>query len=102
MRLPFSRREKPRGYSVAHGSISYGGTGLGERLRELGVPVHDPMRDAYETGRFGTAKSGGGPSHPALAEGDLPRGAKVAKAPSIAPLVQGDAGFTWNGPEESP
>lgn len=102
MKLPNPfRREKPRrGSSVARGSISYAGGDLASRLGELGVPVHDPIRDALEAGRFGAASSGGGGSHPYVAAGDAtPRGAKVTKAEPIAPLMQGD-GFTWNGSED--
>ena len=98
---PFRRPEtRRRGSHVARGLVSYRGDGLGDRLQALGVRVHDPMRDAYEAGRFGTARSGGGLSHPALAEGGDIRGSTVRKAPDIAPLVQGDAGFTWDGLEE--
>jgi hypothetical protein len=97
---PF-RREKPRrGSSVARGSIPDAGGDLASRLLELGVPVHDPIRDALEAGRFGTASSAGGGSHAHLVAGDeTPRGAKVTKAEPIAPLMEG-GGFTWNGPED--
>ena len=75
---------------------------LGDRLVQLGVPVSDPVADRYSAGVLGRLVEHGGREHPFLAEGDeTPRGAKVTKAKAIAPLMQDDAGFTWQGPEGS-
>lgn len=104
MRLsnPFRRSEKPSGSHGARGSILASEGTFADRLRQLGIPVHDPIRDAVGAGRFGAARSGGGGSHPHMAAGDeMPPGSKVTKAPSVVEQMQGgDDGTVWNGPEE--
>lgn len=105
VKLPFvgRRRSEPvrRGSHVARGSmISHAGESLAARLRELGVPVHDPLRDAYAAGRFGTARSGGGMLLRHVAAGDkIPRGSKITRAPSNVVPRGEDDGTVWNGPE---
>jgi hypothetical protein len=84
---------------VTHGYVSHAGDGLADRLRELGVPVHDPIRDAYDAGRFGVTSSGGGGHKPRdLVAGEMPKGSKVKKAPSVVETMA-RGGFVWNGPE---
>jgi hypothetical protein len=97
---PFRRSAKPSGLYVPRGQISHQGDGLADRLRALGVPVHDPLGDAYRAGTFGSTPSGGGqpPDH-VVAGDELPPGAKIVKAESIAPKFQdgGDGGTVWSG-----
>jgi hypothetical protein len=106
MRLlnPFRRRPAPvrRGSSVARGSMLASEGGFADRLRQLGVPHHDPLGDALGAGMFGRLSRGGGGSHPDLVAGDeLPPGSKVIRAPSVVERMQGDDdGTVWNGPEK--
>lgn len=103
MKLPNPfRRGKPRGgVSIPRGQISDRRDGLGARLRELGVPVHDPLADAYRAGQFGSTSSGGGlPMPPHVVAGDeIPPVSKITRAPDLAPLMGGDDGTVWNGVE---
>jgi hypothetical protein len=104
VKLPGRAKPKPRrGSFVARGTIS--GTGdLGSRLRELGVPVHDPLGDSYGTGLLGRLSRHVGMPHPGVVEGDVPRGARIERAPELAPRMTGREtdGTVWNGPESTP
>jgi hypothetical protein len=73
-----------------------------DRLRQLGVPHHDPLGDRYGAGLLGRLSRGGGGSHPFLEAGDeLPLGSKVIRAPSVVERMHGgDDGTVWNGLEE--
>ena len=66
----------------------------------IGVPISDTTADRYSAGALGRLVEHAGASHPFVMEGDdTPKGAKITRAPDIAPLMQGDGGFTWNGVE---
>jgi hypothetical protein len=68
---------------------------LDDRLRELGVPVVDPVADTYRAGGFGLVAEHWGAPHPFLVAGDrLPRGSIVRKARPLPPI----AGTVWDGP----
>jgi hypothetical protein len=99
---PFRCSEQPRrGSHVARGSVSYRGDGLADRLRALGVVVHDPLADAHRAGRFGRLqRAGGAASHPGVTDDELPPGAKVTRAKPVTPRLGGDDGTTWNGQPE--
>ncbi|MFL5943683.1 MAG: hypothetical protein ACJ75L_10515 [Gaiellaceae bacterium] len=100
MRIPFfgARSDRRRG-GVARGRIPLPGEpSLGERLRELGVPLSDTTADSYAAGRFGMLRRGGGAPHGDLVAGGYGDcGGKVVKAPSLR-MDEAD-GFTWNGPK---
>jgi hypothetical protein len=99
VKLPFRRSGKSQGSHVAHGYVSHAGDGLADRLRELGVPVHDPIRHAYDAGRFGVTSSGSGGLPPRdLVAAEMPKGSTVTKAPSVVEKMARE-GFVWNGSE---
>lgn len=81
-----------------------GEVSLDERLVQLGVPVADPVADRYGAGLLGRITEHVGMPHPFLAaEGETPKGAKITRAPDIAPLMGPGDGTVWTGiPPETP
>jgi hypothetical protein len=117
------KARKRRGLFVAHGNIdeiggprvapspSAGGTPsipipgqipLADRLVQLGIPVADPLSNRYNAGLLGRLVEHAGAPHPFLVQGsEMPPGATVTKAPSVAEKMAREGGFVWNGSERS-
>jgi hypothetical protein len=101
---PGRARKPRRGMFVAKGQIDLGPT-AGEQMTETllahGIHVYDGYDTARAAGLTMPVSRPASQNPPWLvAGGEMPPGARVIKAPSIAERMAREGGTVWNGPEE--